>query len=109
MTDQEQNIAIAECCGIKPRKIQTGNITYYLDDSGWHILPNYVGSFDAMAMAEEKLEDAELKTYDTVLKQVMTSGCRVCDFSLYAGDFIWHASSRQRAEAFLRTKGLWKE
>jgi hypothetical protein len=105
MTDQQINQRIAEACGwtdihdsgpwhnhtlwgyppIKPG--QGGNAYKYL--------PNYCTDLNAMHEAEHKLPYVQLCNYIDLL----------IEFSPEAAV----ATSRQRAEAFLRTLGKWEE
>lgn len=99
MTDQQINWEIALVCGW----------IYY---DGWHHpdgkseLPNYCNDLNAMHEAEKTLWPMEpifLSTY-----------CELLMKSRYPSEWgsAWgyiHATARQRAEAFLRTIGKWKE
>jgi hypothetical protein len=105
MTDEQINAAIAEACGwtnicncvYRHRKLwgypplkagQGGN--------AFKMLPNYCADLNAMHEAEKVFDCPEL--YDGNL-------IKVCGGAQY----IWHATARQRAEAFLRTLGKWEE
>jgi hypothetical protein len=99
MTPEQQRIAIAEACGwnyidsktIYPRGIKDG-VTLEL--------PDYLNDLNAMHDAEKGWFDrhdlAALDTYDEYLHEA-TSGWK------------WNATASERAEAFLRTIGKWKE
>lgn len=88
MTDQEINAAIAETCGWK----------YY---DGWHHpdgrdkLPDYCNDLNAMHKAEGVLTKEQAYEYIAVLFD-----------STYEATL---ATARQRAEAFLRMLGKWKD
>ena len=94
MTNEEINIAIAEACGYK---------TGYRDPEAWHPLPDYLNDLNAMHDAEElfyakpdTLEGAErMRDYSKWL-------CLIAKYPL-------RATAAQRAEAFLKTIGKWKE
>lgn len=62
----------------------------------WEPCPNYCGDLNAMHEAEKVFDCPEL--YDGNL-------IKVCGGVQY----MWHATARQRAEAFLRTLGKWEE
>jgi hypothetical protein len=90
MTPEEQRTAIAEACGWK---------TGYRDPEAWHPLPDYLNDLNAMHEAEKGLVSLQWVSYSRRLQTL-------CDES-----FTWpiHATASQRAEAFLRTIGKWKE
>jgi hypothetical protein len=100
MTQEEQRIAIAEACGWK---------TGYRDPEAWHPLPDYLNDLNAMHEAEKVLGILERGTYQNILGSAC-GGIREDD----GGHFVSHresihATASQRAEAFLRTIGKWKE
>jgi hypothetical protein len=90
MTPEAQRIAIAEECGWK---------TGYRDPEAWHPLPDYLNDLNAMHEAEKMLVSLQWVSYSRRLQTL-------CDESV-----TWpiHATASQRAEAFLRTIGKWKE
>jgi len=90
MTQEEQRVAIAEACGWK---------TGYRDPEAWHPLPDYLNDLNAMHEAEKMLVSLQWVSYSRRLQTL-------CDESV-----TWpiHATASQRAEAFLRTIGKWKE
>jgi hypothetical protein len=111
MTDQEINIAIAESCGWThvtitqvglmdvigwpPGRIYTGT-TKPLDFA--QPVPDYYHDLNAMHEAECLLFKGnkwEACSYEEHLDKITTN-------------WMWFAIARQRAEAFLRVKGLWK-
>lgn len=104
MTEFEINIAIAEACdwtkcdgenGLSPNGIFT-------------ILPNYVGDLNAMHEAEASLTQSQKKCYAKILS--FDSLSNVNGSTNYDDAFdTLHSTARQRAEAFLRTIGKWKE
>jgi hypothetical protein len=100
MTPEEQRTAIAEACGWK---------TGYRDPEAWHPLPDYLNDLNAMHEAEKVLGILERGTYQNILG-LACGGIREDD----GGHFVSHresihATAAQRAEAFLRTIGKWKE
>lgn len=104
MTDTEIRIAIAEACGWNPSPEPT---TKHKDKSWgfnavkpkwWfvHQLPNYPTDLNAMHGAETHLQGEKWAFYFGWLQRYGTAtGVR--------------ATAHQRAEAFLRTIGKWKE
>ena len=81
MTDQEQRIAIAKWMGLIDEADQ------------WHEnpLPDYTRDLNAMHEAESKLGENHWWKYTWLLTEDM------------------HTTAAQRAEALLRTLGLWTE
>lgn len=125
MTEEEQRIAIAKFCGFKPNTVcpecygsgysdsdmdhdpcsncQTlGEIEPYYDS------PNYPKDLNAMHEAEKTLNEKQKVFYLQRLTQVRLrseeSGTVACII-----DRATFATAAQRAEAFLRTIGKWKD
>jgi len=110
MSDEEQRIAIAEACGwemasgtmrgqpvgIHPDEIDSATAFDY------RLIPDYANDLNAMHEAEASLSFADQRKYGRALKSVL-------DASPDSPDHDWHATARQRAEAFIRTFGTWKE
>lgn len=119
MSPEEQRIAIAEACGWAHLTQFTNRITnpqgeaiFFnpVDKSKFDFIPNYLNDLNAMHEAEKVLgRDKSLQDYTSELVEAMQRGNRVCEFSTYPSDMIWHATAPQRAEAFLRTLGKWKD
>lgn len=104
MTDTEINQTIAEYIGYKPLPICTDMTGKPFD--GWDEPPNYCGDLNKMHEAEKALRRtcepaphmvSERLGYADILKEQTGS----------AGAIF--ATARQRAEAFLKTIGKWKE
>jgi hypothetical protein len=96
MTFAEINSAIAEACGWT---VQLSHLQSGLDvvrGRERRTLPNYCGDLNAMHEAERILQDPDM--YAVQLAQV-------CGRKKY----LFHATALQRAKAFLRTLGRWKE
>jgi hypothetical protein len=109
MTDEQINMAIAEACGwvdrgsfnfdrpddhlFKRPKLNSKEYQY-----SWQHEFNYCADLNAMHQAEKTLSTANMYVMEVQLKYVLT-----------AREFYFHATARQRAEAFLRTLGKWKE
>jgi hypothetical protein len=126
MTDQETNIAIAQACG-KWRRVMTDE-EWKLRYKKWcaepddphaeltcpsthdGTVPDYCNDLNATHEMEEHLNTAlmEPTLYSNELLAIV--GKAVSVTSPMAGCFFHiHATARQRAEAFLRVKGLWRE
>lgn len=86
MNPEEQRIAIAKTCGFK---IQSSALQ----------APDYLNDLNAMHEAEKVLTtNDQVSNYENRLMEI----CGGYRRSL-------HSTAAQRAEAFLRTKGLWKD
>ena len=126
MTDEQINAAIAKACGVSPELVEWW--AYKEDDSGGSICfqaeykdqvekwllalpkgswakdykpkpyyryPDYCTDLNAMHEAEKVLTYEQLDEYYIILAKMMVRP--------------FHATARQRAEAFLRTLGKWEE
>lgn len=102
MTDEQINQRIAEACGWKPKRqtklTRTGHFKVSYENP-----PEYCSDLNAMHEAEKVLGN-RLGAYGELLCEMTVVSER--DF---AECYIWHATARQRAEAFLRTLGKWEE
>jgi hypothetical protein len=112
MTNRAINKAIAEHLGWKELDFHldgkrilgdrptfsNGKIVSYTVDQ---YVPDYCNDLNAMAEAENTLNDDQQYEYAYVLDDLIKN--RSCEFNLI------HASARMRAEAFVRTIGKWKE
>lgn len=104
MTDEQINQRIAEACGwteirdsvyrhhkpcgYPPLKAEQGG-------NAFKMLPDYCADLNAMHEAEKVFDCPELYEGNLI---------KVCGGVQY----MWHATARQRAEAFLRTIGKWE-
>src|ERR1051325_9313746 len=113
MSPEAQRIAIAEACG-KHQYLGMIGYGYRCTACGdfyqkeKHRIPDYLSDLNAMHEAENVLTDEQQVIYAEWL-------CGVCGCG---GRYVWvakhvstelHATAAQRAEAFLRTLGLWVE
>jgi hypothetical protein len=116
MKPEQQRIKIAEACGWKPN---TPNAKTYLRqwlsgrnmDTNLYVLPDYLNDLNAMAEAEKTLGDKNLyrKSLNlVVLYRKFLYLVVLDDPENIANEPAW-ATAAQRAEAFLRTLGLWEE
>lgn len=97
MTKDRINIAIAEYCGYQYGPLpQNKNQLNWTLNGVQAIIPNYYGDLNAMHEAEKSLgEDVDQwLLYDRYLAET-------------APGFTFHATAAERAECFLRVKGLW--
>lgn len=101
MTNEQINRAIAEACGWKPRRqtklTRTGHFKVSYENP-----PEYCSDLNAMHEAEKHIFQEIWYVYINQLAKV-TSAEESTDPSFLC------APARQRAEAFLRTVGKWKE
>ena len=101
MSDQQINISIAEACGWK----FDDSMEMWLSPNDIHFfpwqLPDYCNDLNAMHEAEKELTEIQCAFYRQNLHEIITN--------IPASRYVWHATARKRAEAFLRTIGKWKE
>ena len=114
MNEKAQRIAIAEACGFK-----RVNRTYYIDPDGLprttvcadalNLLPDYLHDLNAMHEAEKVLNKEKGGDYAATLFDISLEGLIPTKRDEDAWFFHVRATATQRAEAFLRTLGLWVE
>lgn len=98
MTDDEMRVKIAEACGYEVISLPFSLMV----DSGSAskkpivVLPDYVNDLNAMHKVEKKLALDAFFEYGRLLESLM-------------GEEFFHATARQRAEAFLKTLGSKEE
>ena len=100
MTDEQMRIKIAEACGwTMVTTLNCGSYPHGINPTGdrMHtaVLPDYLNDLNACAEFEAVLTSAERFTFLVELD-------KLCGDEPSA---VW-ATARQRAEAFLRTKGI---
>jgi hypothetical protein len=96
MSDEQINAAIADA--ISPRLV-LGNSQFYKSGDGWVVdCPNYCTDLNAMHEAENTLTDANMFVMAHHIERLVSA----------KGQHYFHATARQRAEAFLRTLGKWE-
>jgi len=113
MNDKQINTAIAEACGWT--EIQDSGVWHHHKLWGYpplkpgqgvgntfHYLPDYCNDLNAMHEAEKAIFPYYGTVYSNKLARV--TGAEMSDDTDY-----FCATARQRAEAFLRTLGKWKE
>lgn len=124
MKDTDQIIAIAEACGwrkqwllgkAKPMPNTEDSLVWFPPLGGWtgeESLPNYLTSLDAMHEAEQVIMQQGLsimQNYVDNLRVVIFGEAAEVDGSYEEMASVIHATAAQRAEAFLRTIGKWKD
>lgn len=104
MKPEEQRIAIAKACGYETdgELAWTPPLTN-TDDDVFRILPDYLNDLNAMHEAEKVLTEQQAKEYRWKLQQGFLPNTQV------AQELLCHATATQRAEAFLKVLGKWKE
>ena len=101
MTPEQQRISIAEACGWEP----TPEGHFHPDNPTGQTPPNYLNDLNAMHDAVMTLNADQMISMDYHLDVVVGNGKQ----GLNCEYFLWSASASQRAKAFLRTIGKWKE
>jgi len=114
MTTDQQRIAIAEACGwteIRCLRLYAGDQDLWGNkliggEKRRNRLPNYLGDLNACHEMEQVLTQEQMIDYSRHVGKLATSHLPASraawmDFKLI------HATAAQRAEAFLRTLGLW--
>ena len=108
MKQEAQRITIAEACGWKRSDLRPS----WCHPDNWSMakngsyevwvsrdkLPDYVNDLNAMHEAEKVLNEKQEDIMNSTLWNIMDGR-----------KYLWHATASQRAEAFLRTIGKWKE
>lgn len=100
MTDKQINAAIAKGCGWKHVRSYYWKNPNGLSMFEWDIF-DYCNDLNAMHEAEKILTDEQCVFVRDYLRERLEN--------YPASRYIWHATARQRAEAFLRTLGKWEE
>jgi len=99
MSPESQRIAIAEACP-KVFRVIDGKV-YWANDDG---LCDPLTSLEAMHEAETVMSVEQASDYYWNLKELQP----VVD-KIPACHWVYHATASQRAEAFLKALGLWKD
>jgi hypothetical protein len=99
VNQEEQRVAIAEACGwtLNPAKHTAKGLDWLHVPSGktTYNPPNYLNDLNAMHEAEETLDCNQWEVWHRIVGEWPTELARL--------------TASQRAEAFLRTIGKWKE
>lgn len=115
MSEEEQRIAIAEACGwtcVKKTKLWLRSFVSVIQWIGISPttkkeceLPNYLNDLNAMHEAIGTLLFSQRRAYRINLKEIMSK--KINPAVICYSECI-DAPAAQRAEAFLKTLGLWK-
>jgi hypothetical protein len=104
MKTEIQRAAIARACGITEIWSHALPVKVIRCD-----VPDYPNDLNAMHEAEKTLTHQEQAVYTQKLMDAVSRSARANDGTIVKliESWFWHATATQRAEAFLRTKGLW--
>jgi hypothetical protein len=107
MTDIQINVAIAKILGWKLDGwgVWRKNGEFYVETRD---LP-WVQSLDAIHELESDFDSAQSKRFGDMLCHVFENQTNPLTDPVPWKFGVWHASARQRAEAFLRMMGKWEE
>lgn len=111
MSEEEINIAIAEACGwrlfsqFKNLWAPPRSVVEY--DCDAYQLPNYLNDLNAMREAEELLDDDQWLEYMLNLQDVLQRDPNRGKWVVCLDNM--HSTAAQRAKAFVKTIGKWKE
>lgn len=101
MTPEKQRIAIATACGWKPDKRGLG----WLSPHGYYAPePDYLADLNACHEMEKVLTEKGVNAWWTYVGFIHRHNP-----TPFGTETAVHATAPQRAEAFLRTLGLWEE
>lgn len=109
MTPTQINIAIAEACGLGldssdgPYTSLTEALEKSYNTLSDYGIPDYYSDLNAMHEAEMTLTPEQLVDYCNFRLRFVTGEGSAADYKMIC------ATATQRAEAFLRTIGKWKE
>jgi hypothetical protein len=117
MTNEQINVAIAEHCGFTDIMWPTGFHQKMSDEKSkqaggrWRFqIPDYCNDLNAMHEAEKTLNGGKINTYLGYLYESNQAG--ILSPNLWERIAVrrsTHATSRKRAESFLKTIDKWKE
>ena len=105
MTDEQINIAIAEACGWDNDDIERGHTLCQFSEN----VPDYCNDLNAMHEAEQFLWRKDWEMRDVFVDKLANILNPIHGYRNQAGIDLLDATACQRAEAFLRTIGKWKE
>ena len=117
MSPENQRIAIAKACGWKTFEDSENypSPKVWTDPGGrarcWSDIPDYLNDLNAMHEAEKTLTPDQQDGYQNGLGNLV-AGQPFETYNHWSNvgcAFVCHATAPQRAEAFLKTLGLWTE
>jgi hypothetical protein len=106
MKPERQLIVIAEACGITIPEHWRGDARN--EASFLRFIPDYLNDLNAMHVAEAILKEGQMLRYGRFLKRIVT-GEKTMHHNYTTTASIARATAAQRAEALLRTLGIWEE
>lgn len=113
MSPEAQRIAIAEACGWKLSDKYGTNMWHNPDGTPIGFLPDFLHDLNTIHDAALSLKIGKRSTYGVELRQIVvrdqTPEMADPDGGPLPDLYFYEATAAQRAEAFLRTLGLWKD
>lgn len=113
MSPEAQQMAMAEACGWKVWQGRTclmGLPKVQFDEPPTGVrVPDYLNDLNAMHEAEKVLLARHLPYYSAELRTILENEVMKKESIPLADIYEWHATSAQRAEAFLRTIHKWDD
>ena len=111
MTEQDQRIVIAEACGWTGMNSDEADDGFRDENGVWHsVPPDYLHDLNAMHEAENVKTIWRSPYFLDNLHHVILPHRDKMEWSFEVDGLpMIHATATQRAEAFLRTIGKWKE
>jgi hypothetical protein len=108
MTDEQINDKIGEVLNLRSEdKVWIWGING-IDYTSWEC-PNFYCSLDSMHQAERALDYEQAEYFELILSEICARDNHLLEYALPAKFAVAHSTARQRAEAFLRALGLWRE
>ena len=112
MIPEKQRIKIAEKLGLMNIRLIDGiSLVYGPEWPDCRLVPDYLNDLNAVHEAEKTLDDGVL--WRGYLNQLWEVVCpernQMNGLDAATGLLLVHATAAQRAEAFLKTLGLWEE
>ena len=105
MNNKQINTTIAEACGWDSDDIARGYTLCQFSEN----VPDYCNDLNAMHEAEATLNYEQGEQFEDELCDICDMENRHKEYPLPFRFAVAHATARQRAEAFLKTIGKWKE
>jgi hypothetical protein len=106
MTPELQRIKIAEACGFEMRP---DGYFRRVGEVGSRGIPDYLNDLNAMHEAEQTLWEKDWTSRHDFVDKLARIMSPAWGYHQQSGLDLLDATAAQRAEAFLRTLGLWEE
>jgi hypothetical protein len=113
MNKEQQRIAIAEACGWEWKNSKDGGVKFWSNGDIFYAwkdteLPDYLNDLNAMHEAINTLDQIQMmEFYNNHIYDVVCNNRTSYSGMDHAN--VCNATAAQRAEAFLKTLGLWEE